>query len=135
MASISSNFWRSLSKASWASNPFVELLKPVGASSGLSLALSSTPAETESIITKNQPEATEKTESRQSAVCLLCFLGSLLFLVSLPLGRSGRGKRVEMLLIDILLGARNRSSADAAGGSSLVQGAFRMKATDLDSDP
>src|SRR5437762_9436933 len=117
MASISSNFWRSLSKASCGSKPLVELLKPVGASSGLSLALSSMPAQTESITTKNQQEATEKTENRQSAVCLLCFLGSLLFLNSLLLGRPARGKRVEMLLIDILLGARNRSSADAAGES------------------
>src|SRR5262249_50376714 len=38
-ASTSSNFWRSLSKTSWPSNPFVELLKPVGASSGLLVAL------------------------------------------------------------------------------------------------
>src|SRR5262249_62076632 len=41
IASTSSNFWRSLSKASWASNPFVKLLKPVGASSGLVVTLSS----------------------------------------------------------------------------------------------
>src|SRR5215831_2376118 len=38
MASTSSNFSRSLSKAAWASNPFVELLKPVGASAGWSAA-------------------------------------------------------------------------------------------------
>src|SRR5262245_53438923 len=62
IASTSSNFWRSLSKASWASNPLVELLKPVGASSGLSVAscwgaawdpfaglLGSTPTDTASI--------------------------------------------------------------------------------------
>src|SRR5207249_4506096 len=81
----------------------------VGASSGLSLVLSSMPAQTESITTTNQQEATKKTENRQSAVCLLCFLCSLLFLISLLLGRSARGKKVEVLLMNVLLGRGIRS--------------------------
>src|SRR6266487_1290974 len=40
IVSTSSHVSRSSSKASWSSNPLVELLKPVGASSGLSVALS-----------------------------------------------------------------------------------------------